>query len=90
MKEILFNLALIDLNNYCQSKDIDISGTHLVKFQRSQQYGLIRNNDGVTLATVTFYKNQVPRHTLSPQIATKQADTYIEQGKIAWDKQFIS
>lgn len=65
MKEILFNLALIDLNNYCQNKGINISGTHLVKFKRLQQYGLIRTETGQTLATVTFYKNQIPRHSLS-------------------------
>lgn len=60
MKEILFNLALIDANNYCKVNNINYSGTHLVKYPRCFTYALVRNEDGKAILTTTYYKNKVP------------------------------
>ena len=58
MKEILFNVALIDAIEYCKAHDIDCSGTHLMKYPRGFTYALCR--DGAALLTTTFYKNRTP------------------------------
>lgn len=63
MKEILQNLALIDLVNFCKENNIDCSGTHLVKNGRGFKYSLCRDSDGLAVATVSFHKSQVPTHT---------------------------
>jgi len=63
MKEILQNLALIDLINYCKTNNIDCSGTHLVKYPRRFTYAIVRDINGLSIATVTFYKSSVPTHT---------------------------
>ena len=62
MKEILFNVALIDAIEYCKAHDIDCSGTHLMKYPRGFSYALVRDTDGQALVTTTFHKSQVPTH----------------------------
>ena len=63
MKEILANLALIDLNNYCTEHGLHSPrGSHLTKSGRGFQYSLVENGTGRTLATVFFSKSQVPTH----------------------------
>lgn len=62
MKDILFNLALMDTVNFCRANNLDCSGTHLVKNGRGFEYSLVRDTDGQTLVTVIFHKSSVPTH----------------------------
>jgi hypothetical protein len=64
MKEILFNLALLDTINFCKANNIDCSGTHLFKYPRRQSYALLQNETGKALVTVTFHKSSVPTHSV--------------------------
>lgn len=68
MREILYNLALIDTTNYCKENNIDCSGTYLYKQPRKQTYILTRFGQEPELYTmlvsVTFHKNQVPTHSI--------------------------
>lgn len=64
MKEILFNLALLDAINYCKEHKIDCSGTHLVKYPRRFTYALVNSENGRAIITTTFYKNRVPSRYL--------------------------
>jgi len=64
MEKILFNLALIDLINFCKENKIDCSGTHLVKSKRKFIYALHRDCDNAILCMVQFHKNGVPTHSL--------------------------
>ena len=66
MKEILYNLALIDTVNFCREHNIDCSDSHLVKYNRRFMYALC-NSKGRAIVTVTFYKNRVPTHFITPQ-----------------------
>lgn len=65
MKEILYNLALIDTINFCKEKGIDCSNTHLYKYPRRFTYALLNSETGRSIVTVTFYKNAVPTHTIN-------------------------
>jgi hypothetical protein len=60
MKEILFNVALIDLTNYCTANNIDCSGSHLYKYPRRFTYALLKDETNKAIITVTFYKNRTP------------------------------
>ena len=60
MKEILFNLALLDAINFCKAQGIDCSGTHLVKYPRRFTYALVKDKTGRAIVTTTFHKSQVP------------------------------
>lgn len=62
MKEVLFNLALIDSLKFCQEQNIDCSGTYLYKYPRKYTYALVRNIDGKALVTTSFSKDSVPKH----------------------------
>jgi hypothetical protein len=62
MREILENLALIDLINFCKDNNIDCSGTHLTKNGRGFKYSLVKDNNDRALVTVTFNKHSVPTH----------------------------
>lgn len=61
MKEVLQNLALIDLMNFCKENEIDYSGSYVKKMGRGFKYGLFRN-DGKFLVGVEFTKNSAPKH----------------------------
>lgn len=62
MKEILFNLALIDAINFCKANKIDCSGTHLYKYPRRFTYALLKSETGRAILTTTFHKSSVPTH----------------------------
>jgi hypothetical protein len=67
MKQILFNLALIDTTQFCIENKIDCSGSHLVKYPRRWTYALCNTKTGRALVTVTFYKSSTPTHFVTPQ-----------------------
>lgn len=68
MKEILFNVAMIDAIEYCKAHKIDCSGTYLVKYPRRFTYALVKNDTHQAIITTTFYKNQTPsRFIHNPQ-----------------------
>jgi hypothetical protein len=60
MKEILNNIALLNLLDYCKANGIDPSGTHIAKHQRKYTYTLLKDTTGKALVTVTYYKHQTP------------------------------
>lgn len=63
MKEILYNLALLDTINFCKDTGIDCSGSYLVKCpSMDYTYDLIGQEDKHLIVSVTFHKNQVPAH----------------------------
>ena len=66
MKDILYNLALLDTINYCKENNIDCSGTNLWKAGRGYTYVLAKSENGKiggkSLVSVTFHKSQVPTH----------------------------
>jgi negative regulator of genetic competence, sporulation and motility len=62
MKQILENLALIDLINFCKAQKIDCSGTHIYKYPRRFVYALLNDKTGKSVVTVTFHKSSVPTH----------------------------
>lgn len=64
MQKYLSHLALIDLNNFCEKHNIDISGSHLEKKPRKQIYNLIKDETGKILASVQFHTSQAPAHQL--------------------------
>lgn len=64
MKEILYNLALIDTINFCKANSIDCSGTHLYKYPRRFTYALCKDDTGRAIVTVTFHKSAVPTHSI--------------------------
>ncbi len=66
MKQILQNLALIDLINFCKTNNIDCSDTYVYKHYRCFTYSLINTTTKKEVATVTFHKSQVPTHTYYP------------------------
>lgn len=71
MKDILFNLALIDTTNFCKVNGVDCSGSHLYKYPRRQTYALLRTKTGRSIVTVTFHKSSVPTHTIDPLLLKK-------------------
>ena len=65
MKEILNNIALLNLLDYCKANGIDPSGTHLIKYPRKFTYALLKGSTtGKTLVTVTYYKHQTPTYVI--------------------------
>lgn len=68
MKEVLFNLALLDAIRFCEENNIDCSGTHLIKYPRKFIYQLCRDRDGLALVTLKFYKNQATSHAISSNL----------------------
>ena len=63
IKDILYNLALIDAIKFCKENNIDCSGTHLVKEPKKYTYSLNKEN-GHQLVSVTFHKNSIPSHNI--------------------------
>lgn len=65
MKDILFNLALIDLTNFCTEHNLHgPEGSHLVKNGRGFTYTLVTHDTERPIASVTFHKMQVPTHLI--------------------------
>ena len=67
MKEILYNLALIDTINFCKTNGIDCSGTYLTKADKGFIYTLSKSDSGKVLVAVKFIKNGVPQHFINNQ-----------------------
>jgi hypothetical protein len=63
MQQILTNIALLNLLDYCKANGIDPSGTHIAKHPRHYTYALLKAT-GKALVTVTYYKNQVPSYLI--------------------------
>lgn len=78
MKEILQNIALFMLIDFCKDNDIDCSGTYLRKDGRGFTYSL-RDQETETrrIASITFHKSQVPTYKIfnqgTPKIFTQGA-----------------
>ena len=68
MKDILFNLALIDTAQFCIKNGLDCSGSHLVKYPHRQTYALVKDETGRAIVTVSFYKHQTPTHFITPSL----------------------
>lgn len=68
MKEILYNLAMIEAINFCKANNIDCSGTHLYKYPRKFIYALLNDKTGRAVVTVKLHKNQVPTHYITNNI----------------------
>lgn len=64
MKEILFNLAMLDALNFCKSHNIDPSGTYMQKYSRGYKYALIKQESKKIILDVKFIKNGVPEHII--------------------------
>jgi hypothetical protein len=65
MKEILNNIALLNLLDYCKANGIDPSGTHLeMGHPRHYTYTLRQDTADKALVTVTYYKNQRPSYLI--------------------------
>jgi len=65
MKEILKNLALIDLTNFCKENGIECFGSHCVKVGRGFTFALQDDDTGINIVFVTFHKNSVPTHMIN-------------------------
>lgn len=60
MKQILQNMATIELLRYCRINKIDCSDTYTYKYPRRFTYALIKNGRGKAIVTMTLFKNQTP------------------------------
>ena len=63
MNQIIANLALIHLNQFCKSNLVNISGSHVEKDGRGFRYKLVYDTGGL-IATVTFHKSSTPTYTI--------------------------
>ena len=68
MKEILYNLALIDCTTFCRDHGIDCAGSHLVKYPRRFVYALVGDATGCAIVTVSFLKSGVPVRSVNPEL----------------------
>jgi hypothetical protein len=64
MKDVLKNLANLDLINFCLDNNIDCSGSYCVKRGRGFTYDLISKKTCKRIVSVTFHKSSVPTHTI--------------------------
>lgn len=62
MKDILFNLAMLDTLQFCKNYGVDPSGSHLVKDGRGYRYTLTRTETGKSIVSVVFKPRSVPEH----------------------------
>ena len=62
VKQILFNLALFGLTNFCSENGVDCSGSRAV-YNGRFKYSLVTVAGGKLLASVQFYKNRVPEYS---------------------------
>ena len=60
MKNILFNLVLVQSMEYCKAHNIDCSGSHLMKYPRQWIYALIKDETGKAIITTSLYKSRTP------------------------------
>lgn len=73
MKEILYNLGLIEATRFCKDNNIDCSGSYLVKRGRGYVYDLVRTMDGTLIVSVKFHKSQVPTYQYNPDLMERRA-----------------
>ena len=69
MKEILYNMANLHLINFCLDNNVDCSDSRTMKVGRGFRYYLVRNDNGRTIATVTFHKQQSPTYSINPDLS---------------------
>jgi len=62
MKKILENLALWLMIEYGGKKNIDVSGTHLVKNGRGFKWSLCNDINHRAVITICFHKTSVPTY----------------------------
>ena len=62
MKQILYNLALIESINFCKLQGLDCSGTHLIKAPRGYKYTLLKSDTLKPVASVIFKRNSTPEY----------------------------
>jgi hypothetical protein len=62
MKQIIQNLALFGLVQYCLNNDIRCSGSHVQKRGRGFTFDLVDTETGKPLASVTFSKISAPAY----------------------------
>lgn len=61
MEQVLKNMAMLELLNFCREHKIDCSGTYCVKDGRGFNYKLVDQETGQrTIARVTLHKAQAP------------------------------
>lgn len=60
MDKVLLNIALFTLSDFCKSRGLDISGSHVEKVGRGFRFRLIRDATGEQIANVVFSKNARP------------------------------
>lgn len=65
MKDILENLALLNLTIFGKENNLDISGTHLAKNGRGFKYSLVKEETGRAILTVVFHKTSVPTYSIN-------------------------
>lgn len=68
MQEIIWNLAHIHVLTRCRELGIDCAGSHLVKNPRRWTYSLVRDSDGLSLISVTFWKNGIPTYSYNKTV----------------------
>lgn len=59
-QEILRNLALFQLTDYCRDSGIDCSGSHVVKSGRGYAYHLAYTDTSLPIVSVTYTRNTPP------------------------------
>lgn len=64
MKQILFNLAMLDALAFCKANNIDPSGTYMQKYARGYRYALIKQESKKIILDVVFKKMSVPEHII--------------------------
>lgn len=60
MKDILKNLALFQIMDFCKRSSIDCAGSHIIKNGRGFKYSLIRSETSAEIVSIQFHKTRVP------------------------------
>lgn len=60
MQQILKNIALFTLTNYCKDNNIDCTGTYIYKIPYEFRYALLKTETNQPIITITYYKHQAP------------------------------
>jgi hypothetical protein len=60
MQQILKNIALVNLTEYCTVNNIDCSGTYIYKIPYQFRYALCKTETNQPIITITYYKNRIP------------------------------
>lgn len=68
MNQILMNMALFMLTQFCVENGTDCSGTYIKKDGRGFTYSLRDQETGTRrIAAITFHKSKVPTYTIFDQ-----------------------